>query len=232
VHSTGAPLSRSQPVRPRRRRRRDVAPLLCQAPGALARRRPMALRHDRGNASKARCTPGGDTRPIALIGDSPRQSASPCETSTPLLEGDEQRRIAEAHHAERLEQRVADRKSRLPAMKATRALRPLRPARGAARLEVALGDVVADPDLEQVAEDEDGVGAVCRRCAAQASKAPGVLASRCRSLMKSTARQSPGRRGWASPRGGAAPGPGRAARPRPQGSSTPRSASGHDRWRG
>ena len=50
--------------------------------------------------------------------------------------------------------------------------------------------VVADPDLEQVAEDEHRIGAACaRRCAAQASKVRGVLASRCRSEMKSIARQ-------------------------------------------
>ena len=59
--------------------------------------------------------------------------------------------------------------------------------------------------------------AVCLRCVAQASNASGVLSARCRSLMKSIARQAAGatKLGVASGRGSDATGDWRAATPIP-----------------
>jgi hypothetical protein len=66
-----------------------------------------------------------------------------------LVEGDQQGRVVQAHHAERFEERVADQEVAVAGHEADRPL-PCRLAEhvGAARLEIALGDVVADPDLE------------------------------------------------------------------------------------
>ena len=103
---------------------------------------------------------------------------------------------ASARHAAGIEQsRRRRRKSRLPAMKptvrcgggvaSTSAQRASKPARRS---------VVADPDLEQVAEDEAPRRRACGAgSAAQASKVRGVSSARCRSQMKSIARQCGGR---------------------------------------
>ena len=87
------------------------------------------------------------------------QRASPCESSTRSPKATTT--VGSARRATPLASSSASptRKSRLPAMKPTvRSRRRRGEHLDAARLEAALGHVVADPDLEQVAEDEDGVG--------------------------------------------------------------------------
>ena len=76
-----------------------------------------------------------------------------------FAEGDDDGRIGKADDALRLEQGIADQEVAIAGHEADGASRRSRSEHvGAERLEAALGHVVADPDLEQVAEDEHRVG--------------------------------------------------------------------------
>ena len=87
------------------------------------------------------------------------QRASPCESSTRSPKATTMVGSARPNDAGRLEQRIADEEIAIAGHEADR---PIGGGGGehlgAARFEAALGHVVADPDLEQVAEDEHGVG--------------------------------------------------------------------------
>ena len=136
----------------------------CVGRSARAARRPIARRAaQRQRAGTRAATPGLRTmRAEALVGDVVEAQRVAVREQHALAEGDEhasgRRRRSDAAVAS--SSASPTRKSRLPAMKATAALarRPRRSTSAQRASKPRSAHVVADPDLEQVAEDEHRVG--------------------------------------------------------------------------
>ena len=133
-------------------------------------------------------------RAVALVGHVVDAEGVAVREQNALAESDDDGGIGQSHDAVRLEQRIADEEIAVAGHEADR---PFGGGGGehlgAARFEAALGHVVADPDLEQVAEDERRRR---RRCGAGAPPRPRTRAAcsrpRCRSESRSIARQCAG----------------------------------------
>jgi hypothetical protein len=140
----------------------DEVAVRARRPPCALLAQPSADRLPRGERQRSECAlhrgPANDGA-IALVATSSTQSASPCESTTRSSNATTRVGIGEADDAARAEHGVADEEVAIAGHEGDHPLgRRGAQHLDAARLEAALGHVVADPDLEQVAEDEHRVG--------------------------------------------------------------------------
>jgi hypothetical protein len=122
--------------------------------------RPIACRAANGKRSERALHRGpANDGAIALVGDIVDAERVAVREHDAIVERDDEGRVGEADDAARAEHGVADEEVAIAGHEGDHPLgRRGAQHLDAARLEAALGHVVADPDLEQVAEDEHRVG--------------------------------------------------------------------------